>query len=89
MIAGSAAADVGFRSLADITPVNYGVCCSTKADTALFRLGPNAFIQKTRAVLHFDLLLLHPLFALAHPQCLIDWHHLFRRSGLHAIRHLR
>ena len=36
-----------------------------KAGTALFCLGPNAFIQEARAVLHFDLLLLHPLFALA------------------------
>ena len=89
---------------ADMCTAQAHVCFGPKADIGrqlrcplfarkqtllLFCLGPNAFIQEARAVLHFDLLLLHPLFALAHLQCLINWHHLFRSSGLHAIRHLR
>ena len=57
--------DVRFVPIADIAPVNCGVRYSPEAGTALFCLGPNAFVQEARAVLHFDLLLLHPLFALA------------------------
>ena len=55
----------------------------------LFFFDPNAFVHEARAVLRPDLLLLHPLFALAHFRRPIGWHHLFHRSCLHPIRRLR
>ena len=55
----------------------------------LFFLAPNTLIHKASAILYFSLLLLRPLFALAHLRRPVGWHHLFRRRGPHTIRYLR